>query len=91
MATTVVRKEPVQGDVFVELDWTTKAPTEPGVYCWTENGRFEIWELKPRFDGQLIAWDTKPIGGARPASHLPVSQYGGEWLGPLPQSNGPRW
>jgi hypothetical protein len=91
MTTAIVRDRGADGSVFVELGWTTEAPSKPGIYAWTENGRFEIWELKPRFDGQLIAWDTRPIRGAQPASYSPVSQCGGEWFGPLPNSNGPRW
>lgn len=75
------------------LNWTSDPPTMPGVYCWTENGRYAIWRLVPRFDDQLIAEDVSVSALLKkPATnYLPVSEYSGQWFGPLPEPSGPYW
>ncbi len=53
------------------LEWTDETPTVPGWYVWTMDGEYCVWQLS---GDPLIA----------APNDLPVSEYDGWWLGPLP-------
>ncbi len=57
-----------------QIAWTDESPTEPGWYVWTMDGRYCVWNLTAMGKGDLAALPCD----------LPVSEYDGWWLGPLP-------
>lgn len=53
------------------LEWTDESPTVPGWYVWTMDDRYCVFRLT----GFPLIVD---------GNSLPVSEYDGWWLGPLP-------
>lgn len=73
------------------MDWTTEAPTEPGVYLWRRKGdsvrRASLVTLKRDMIG--LPGERKPIGCLRAVSgykhRWAPSLMRGEWFGPVPE------
>lgn len=74
------------------MTWTTEVPTKPGFYYWQGGGmtgdevaivQVNAFRDKTReLEGDELLLSQ---GSVRRKKHLPVSEFGGRWAGPLPQ------
>jgi hypothetical protein len=66
---------PLDRIVSGQMEWTDVPPSVPGRYLWTMFGKFEVFVVTEKHDGELVVM---------PSECNPVNEWDGWWIGPLP-------